>query len=328
MSIKKLDDGQYQVDIRPAGRNGKRIRKRFDKKMEAQAFERYVLANADKKEWLGATVDRRQLSTLLDTWWLYHGQNLRCGQTYLCQLKKTVSDLGDPAVNRFNKRSVLEYRARRLSLGITAATINRDLGRLSGVFSFLSKADLFTAEHPLRGIGKLEEKHPEMTYLTLREVARLLSMLEGEERRFTLFCLSTGARFGEANNLTAERVNHGRVTFMVTKSGKPRTVPISSVLQDEIKTRDTGRLFNVDYPKFRLKLKAIKPDLPKGQAAHVLRHTFASHFIMKGGNIIALQRILGHATIQQTMVYAHFSPEYLQDAVALNPLSGGLDVAI
>lgn len=32
MSIKKLDDGRYEVDIRPAGRNGKRIRRKFDKK--------------------------------------------------------------------------------------------------------------------------------------------------------------------------------------------------------------------------------------------------------------------------------------------------------
>lgn len=32
MTIKKLDDGRYEVDVRPAGRNGKRIRRKFDKK--------------------------------------------------------------------------------------------------------------------------------------------------------------------------------------------------------------------------------------------------------------------------------------------------------
>lgn len=37
MSVKKLDDGRYEVDIRPAGRNGKRIRRKFDKKSEAIA---------------------------------------------------------------------------------------------------------------------------------------------------------------------------------------------------------------------------------------------------------------------------------------------------
>ncbi len=39
MAIKKLDDGRYEVDIRPTGRNGKRIRRKFDKKSEAVAFE-------------------------------------------------------------------------------------------------------------------------------------------------------------------------------------------------------------------------------------------------------------------------------------------------
>ena len=65
MSIKKLEGGQYEVDVWPRGRNGKRIRRRFEKKQEAVLFERYVLANADKKEWLGASVDRRTLSELL-----------------------------------------------------------------------------------------------------------------------------------------------------------------------------------------------------------------------------------------------------------------------
>ncbi|MEK8345449.1 tyrosine-type recombinase/integrase, partial [Escherichia coli] len=53
----------------------------------------------------------------------------------------------------------------------------------------------------------------------------------------------------------------------------------------------------------------------------VMRHTFATHFMMNGGNIVTLQRILGHATIQQTMTYAHFSPDFLQDAISFNPLA-------
>ncbi len=46
-----------------------------------------------------------------------------------------------------------------------------------------------------------------------------------------------------------------------------------------------------------------------------------SHFAMNGGNILTLQRILGHASINMTMRYAHLSPDHLQDAVRLNPLS-------
>ncbi|SQN80510.1 Mu prophage; Tail fiber protein [Escherichia coli] len=58
-----------------------------------------------------------------------------------------------------------------------------------------------------------------------------------------------------------------------------------------------------------------------GHGTHVMRHTFATHFMMNGGNIVTLQRILGHATIQQTMTYAHFSPDFLQDAINFNPLA-------
>ena len=60
---------------------------------------------------------------------------------------------------------------------------------------------------------------------------------------------------------------------------------------------------------------------PAGQLTHVLRHTFASHFMMNGGNILVLQRVLGHTDIKMTMRYAHFAPDHLEDAVKLNPLT-------
>lgn len=55
--------------------------------------------------------------------------------------------------------------------------------------------------------------------------------------------------------------------------------------------------------------------------SHVLRHSFASHFMMAGGNIVVLQRILGHSDIRVTMRYAHFAPDHLEEAVSNNPLA-------
>ncbi len=49
--------------------------------------------------------------------------------------------------------------------------------------------------------------------------------------------------------------------------------------------------------------------------------TFASHFMMNGGNILVLKQILGHADIKETMRYAHFAPEHLDDAITKNPLA-------
>ncbi|CTP95328.1 tyrosine-type recombinase/integrase [Escherichia coli] len=326
MSIKKLEGGQYEVDVWPRGRNGKRIRRRFEKKQEAVLFERYVLANADKKEWLGASVDRRTLSELLDTWWLLYGQTQENGEIEKRHLNKTIRALGDPAVNRLNKRMIAQHRSQRLEDGISAATINRDIYRLSGMFSTLIKLEEFRKENPCKGLEPLKEAPPAMTYLAKSEISKLLDTLTGDDRRVALLCLSTGARWGEGSTLRGEQVNHGRVTFLKTKNGKKRTVPISEELEKEIKTSDTGPLFKVDYENFCELLRQVKPDLPRGQATHVLRHTFASWFMMNGGNIIALQQILGHASIQQTMVYAHLAPDYLQHAVTLNPLGGGLMV--
>jgi site-specific recombinase XerD len=55
---------------------------------------------------------------------------------------------------------------------------------------------------------------------------------------------------------------------------------------------------------------------------HVLRHTFASHLAMKGAPLKTIQELLGHATIDMTMRYAHLSPEVKRDAVDLLDSNG------
>ncbi len=48
---------------------------------------------------------------------------------------------------------------------------------------------------------------------------------------------------------------------------------------------------------------------------HTLRHTFASHLVMRGVPPKAVQELLGHASIEVTMRYAHLSPDVKKDAV-------------
>ncbi|HMY59558.1 MAG TPA: tyrosine-type recombinase/integrase, partial [Pseudomonadota bacterium] len=48
---------------------------------------------------------------------------------------------------------------------------------------------------------------------------------------------------------------------------------------------------------------------------HVLRHTFASHFLMSGGSLLTLQRLLGHTTLAITQIYSHLSAEHVAEEV-------------
>ena len=61
--------------------------------------------------------------------------------------------------------------------------------------------------------------------------------------------------------------------------------------------------------------------VPAGQSSHLLWHTFASRFVMNGGNILTQQKILGHTTPAMALRYTHLAPDHLQDAIMLGPLA-------
>jgi len=50
---------------------------------------------------------------------------------------------------------------------------------------------------------------------------------------------------------------------------------------------------------------------------HDLRHTFASHFMMNGGNLYDLQKILGHTKYEMTQIYAHLHPDHLAGTTSI-----------
>jgi len=325
MSIKKLSDGRYEVDIRPDGRNGQRIRRRFNKRHEAAAFERHTISNRSDKPWLNKPIDARPLSDLIELWWKLIGKSGDHGQSEKNTLLRVCQAMRNPAACQIDSVKVTEFRAMRLASGLKASTVNREITSLRGMFSALIRSGLFKDPHPISGTKKLREANTEMSYLTSTEIAALLAMLEGDNRRIALLCLSTGARWGEATRVKRDQITPSRVTYLRTKNNKPRTVPISEEVFSEIVRVESGLLFpKVNYMLFRKTLRQVKPDLAAGQSTHVMRHTFATHFMINGGNILTLQRILGHSNLIQTLSYAHFAPDYLIDAVHFNPLRGGI----
>lgn len=111
------------------------------------------------------------------------------------------------------------------------------------------------------------------------------------------------------------------MTYTKTKGRKNRTIPISEELYESLPEVKKAVYSRVSMVHFVPLWNRADIELPADQLTHVLRHTFASHFMMNGGNILVLQRVLGHTDIKMTMRYAHFAPEHLEEALRLNPLS-------
>nr|WP_324258286.1 tyrosine-type recombinase/integrase [Cellvibrio fontiphilus] len=172
---------------------------------------------------------------------------------------------------------------------------------------------------------KLDER--ELSWLTTEQIKALLETMDKfslnpHVKLITKISLATGARWGEAEGLTLDKLQDGKLIFTKTKSGKNRSIPVSPELYAEI-SRHLKKYgcFSNSINAFSRALRAAKIELPKGQSAHVLRHSFASHFVMNGGDILTLQKILGHSSIIMTMRYSHLSSEHLLDAISKNALS-------
>lgn len=341
MAIKKLEDGRYEVDCRPEGRNGPRVRKKFRAKNEAQVFLNRIMGDGARGEFEKAPKrDERRLSELAKLWYSLHGQNLKTGDQRLALLQLMIERMGDPVASKFTANHFANYRAERAEgkhnrvtpgrganvaghspRPISPNMLNHELAYLNAMFNELIRLEEWKGSNPLANVRRLQFDEAEMVYLDEDQLPLLLDGLGLEDSDALIIsevCLSTGARWGEAEKLDPRQVRGRRIHYTKTKSSKNRTVPISAELEKRVRQ---ALPFRPSYNIFRKVVERLGIDLPEGQLTHVLRHTFASHYMMRGGDILTLQKVLGHSTLAMTMKYAHFSPGHLADVVNLNPLA-------
>lgn len=220
MSIKKLEDGRFEVDVRPRGRNGKRIRKKFDRKADAHCYERSIIARYQNNDYLNRPADKRRLSEFIETWWMLLGRNLPYAKYRLSTVNGICRDMNDPMMYQIDSRCLIDYRCLRLENGIKASTINHDLFALSGIFKAMGAIDEFYGENHVATLAPLREVKSEMSYLTENEINTLLGSVKGDYYRIAVLCLATGARWGR---LTDSRQNISSTTtlcFLIPKTGK------------------------------------------------------------------------------------------------------------
>lgn len=334
MAVRKIESGEWLCDIRPNGVKGKRIRKSFATKGEALAYEKYIVNEMEAKPWIAEKQDSRRLSDLIEQWHDLYGRTLSDAPRMMSKLKAICSGMGNPLASTITAADFSEYREGRLKgeipdingrcIPIQPQTVNHEQRNLSAVFGTLKKLGHWALPNPLAGIPTFKVDEKMVTFLYPQEIKTLLSHLS-ESNSSSVFliskiCLATGARWSEAENLEGSQITPYRITYKNTKNKKVRSVPISKELYDEIPKR-RGKIFTPCRKTFERIIYKAGIELPDGQCTHVLRHTFASHFMMNGGNILVLKEILGHSDIKMTMIYAHFAPTHLEDAVLKNPLA-------
>lgn len=233
------------------------------------------------------------------------------------------------------KRNDLEeyFNKRNKETSIFAA--RRDLINVSAAFNFAVNSG-YLLTNPCKGIKryKLPERQP--LFYTKEDFNKLLEAIESEDLKdLVQFAVNTGLRQMELITLEWSQINFNDNFLIldnnnghITKSKRIRTIPLNLVCSDIIKKRyektdfRTQNIFTLDrnpisqdWLSKKFKKYVIKAKVNSKLNFHSLRHTNASWLVQSGVNIYVVSKLLGHADIKTTEIYAHLRTEDLRNAV-------------
>lgn len=230
--------------------------------------------------------------------------------------------------------------------GLTNSTLNRNLDVIRAILNYFQKRGAIY-HNPVSAIERPKIEPKIFSFWNGQEIRVFLEYTKQKywdtpqyaTFLFYMIALNCGLRQGEAlalkwsdidfeiDTITVSKTfsGHTRKIKNSTKSHKIRYVPINMSLRrvlEEARSRRggsglvltwSGTVIDPHNLRQRYFQKDIKESGVTPIRIHDMRHTFASHFAMNGGDLYALQRILGHSTIRMTERYAHFSQAFLKD---------------
>lgn len=158
--------------------------------------------------------------------------------------------------------------------------------------------------------------------LNRKELKELFSVPKLLKQRIVLTLIySAGLRGQEVINLKISDVDFERMTVHIkqTKYKKDRILPLSPTMAIGLKKYLKAEnphiwLFNGKQPDSKYSIKGLswimrenlkKTSISKSVNLHSLRHSYATHLLEEGLNIVTLKELLGHANITTTMIYLH-----------------------
>jgi integrase len=200
----------------------------------------------------------------------------------------------------------------------------------------------------IHGFNLKPEFVSEDEYLDFDEAERFLRAAAPDWKVFLATALKPGLRVGELLALKWQDLDlvAGHVIVRRTlwrnqegspKGGRKRKVPLSPEALAALKAHRHlwGHYVSCDEAGARLSHSMVKDVVPaacrhaglgKRITTHGLRHTFASHLVMRGASLRAVQELLGHESIEMTLRYSHLTPDVRRDAVRLldGPAAGDM----
>lgn len=246
-----------------------------------------------------------------------------------------VPVFGKKRLDEIGARDVEAYKAMKLKEGLSPKTVNNQLAVLGRMLRIARRWELV---EKVPEITLLRVQPQEFDFLDFEEDERLIEGADPEWRPMVTLALRTGLRQGELRALRWEDVDlkAGRLVVRraawkdrigTPKSGRSREVPLSDqalaalrghrhLKGDLVFSSEDGGMLTAKSCKWPLWRACRRAGLRR-VGWHVLRHTFASHLVMRGAPLKAVQELLGHADIKMTMRYAHLSPDARREAVRL-----------
>lgn len=206
--------------------------------------------------------------------------------------------------------------------GVRPSSARGYYASLSAFFNWL-KAERLIKQTPLQNVGRPRLPKLNIQAFSQDDIRRVLSLLDGgkfkqlRRRAMILLLLDTGIRLRELTEMELGHIDHEIIKIM-GKGAKERIVRMGSVTQGALldylsaRKNNQSRLWVAKGGK-PLKREAIqvivrnilKEANIKGVklGPHTFRHTFAISYLRNGGDLITLQRLLGHSSFEMTRRY-------------------------
>ena len=246
-----------------------------------------------------------------------------------------IPEMGTLFLSEISARVIEAYKAKKLTEELSPKTINNHLTTLRKLLSVAQEWELIEHVPPVKWLKVPPQK---FDFLSFEEAERLINAADAQWRPAILVGLRCGLRIGEimglrwedvdlvAGRLVVNRaVSRGRIGS--PKNGRTREIPLGIDVLRALKDHrhlkgesvfcgPAGRLLHKNETKHPLWRACRKAGL-RQIGWHALRHSFASHLVMRGAPIRGVQELLGHSTIEMTMRYAHLSPNVTREIVGL-----------